>query len=100
MRKELTIFSSVFYCFIFCSCQQQVLVRLRNGSNENFKQVSAMVMGKKFNFENIQKGGHTQFVKVDSTYGYFPLELITEHQKFRFMPIDFQGEKIYKHGKI
>lgn len=77
----------------------QVLVKLRNQTNEELKVFSANIMGRKYTFNKV-KTGQTIKIVVDSTYPYFSMEAVTAKDTIRLRPIDFVGEPLYKNGRI
>ena len=93
------IFISIFI-FLNGSCNGQVKVKFKNESQEDFKLLTANILGKEFIFKDVKKGESTPYVEVDKTYPYCPLKIETAKDTVGFLPIDYVGEKLYTSGKL
>ena len=50
--------------------------------------------------ENLKSGQTSKAIKVNEIYPYCYARAVTENDTVRFIPIDFIGEKLKKHGKL
>ena len=83
----------------FNSSTSVVRVELKNISNEDFKKVYVNICGQKFEFENLKKD-ESKNLKVEKSYRYCYMRVITSIDTLICQPIDFVGEKLYTSGKL
>ena len=96
MRKLILLFSFAF----FCSCSSGLKLQFKNGSDENFEKVTAQIGKNKYVFENLKSRKKTKTIKLDGSYPYCPVTIITEKDTLKLIPDDYVGEKYYKSGKL
>lgn len=96
MRKLILLFSLA----VFCSCSSGMKLQFKNGSDENFKKVTAQIGTHKYVFENLNSKKKTKKIKLEGSYPYCPVTIITEKDTLKLMPEDYVGEPYYKTGKL
>ncbi|KAA5536868.1 hypothetical protein F0919_04130 [Taibaiella lutea] len=75
-------------------------MKFKNDCPEKFMNLQVNVLGEKFQFENLESGESTKFIKVSKTYSYCFIRAITPKDTIAFLPIDYYGERLYTTGKI
>lgn len=86
---------------IISACKtNQVMVKFKNESAEDFKRLHVNIMGKEFHFTDLKSGNTTQYISVPKVYPYCWAQAITEKDTLGFIPIDYVGEKLYTSGKL
>lgn len=98
MKNNIILLFVIFV--ITTSCKTGVEVTFTNESKEDFKMLTVGIFDKRFDFENLKSGQTTQTIKVEEVYPYCYAKAVTENDTVRFVPIDFVGEKLKKHGKL
>lgn len=96
MRNVLVVCSFI----LFCSCSSGVKLSFKNNSGEFFKKITAQIGKNKYDFENVASGQKTRAVKIEGSYRYCPLKIVTDKDTLRFRPTDYVGEKFYKSGRL
>ena len=87
--------------FFASSCKtNQVLVKFKNDSSEDFRQLYVGISGKEFTFDNLKARQTTHYIKVDYTFRYCLARAFTEKDTIMFIPIDYVGERLYTAGKL
>ena len=98
MKNKLILLIIIYT--ITTSCKTGVEVTFTNESKEDFKTLSVGIFEKRFDFENLKSELTTQTIKVEEIFPYCYAKAITEKDTVRFIPFDFIGEKLKKHGKL
>lgn len=98
MSKNILFLLAIFV--LLTSCKTGVDLTFTNYSKEDFKTLTIGIFDKRFDFENLNSGQTTQLIRVDKVYPYCYARAVTKKDTIRFIPIDFIGEKIKKHGKL
>jgi hypothetical protein len=96
MRNLILLVSFAF----FYSCSSGLKLQFKNGSDEDFKKITADIGKNKYNFYNLKRRETTKTIKLEGSYPYCPITVITEKDTLKLIPIDYDGEKYYKSGKL
>ncbi|MBW7676974.1 hypothetical protein [Chryseobacterium chendengshani] len=96
MKNVLIICSFI----LLCSCSSGIKLSIKNNSGENFKKITAQIGKNKYDFENVASGQKTRAIKIEGSYRYCPLKVITDKDTLRFRPTDYVGEKFYRSGRL
>jgi hypothetical protein len=87
---------------LLCSYQtkQNVHVKFKNATSEDFKELYVNIFGEEYTFFNIEKGETTKPIHVKKSARYCYPKAITAKDTVICQPIDYVGEKIFTQGKL
>lgn len=89
-----------FSILVNISCKAQVKLSFKNESSEKFKILKVEMVNSTHYFKNLNPGESTLPIIVRGTYSYCPMQIITNRDTLRFIPIDYMGENYYSSGKL
>jgi hypothetical protein len=85
---------------VFASCKtNQVVVKFTNTSSEDFKSIDVRILGKEFALSDL-KSGQSKAIKVDKSYRYCIIKVVTLSDTLMLIPTDYVGEKLYTSGRL
>ena len=96
--KNILITIIVANC-LSCAPAKPVQVQFKNESKEAFSSLDLNLFGKTYHFTNLQSGGSTAYIAIDSIYRYHYAKAVTLIDTVVCQPIDFVGETAIKSGK-
>lgn len=92
-------FSLLFSCSDDPSESGDLMIRVQNVSNFDYKDVFVNTSGGEHNFGDIDSKETSDYVEFESAYRYAFIELEIEGETFTIQPIDYVGEEQLEPGE-
>jgi len=82
------------------SKNEKVLIRIRNKSNQDFKQVLAYFPeNNTVDFGSVQAEQYSRYDTLNLAFRYSGIKVVTATDSLKLLPIDYVGEEYLKNGK-